>query len=121
MVKTLSHEIRHLIQGLKSTELRARGKQYADIGGKYKYGTAEEIEAYAQTFATHVIQTVPTEIILRIVLQSGKTEFFGANIMKADSSLTKYQELKNHPVVWRRFLKKVYEKLRDYVGSKEKS
>lgn len=143
VVKTLamliSHEVTHLIQTAKRSN-NAGIKSYA-VPSKYfgattqYFGSAEEIDAYAQSFVTDVVMSGKTREAVKFLKQGGKLIDFEdfdnfTTFLDEFQPMSNYQsikfiitDIKNAKTariktqIWRRFLKKIYEKLHDYSAN----
>lgn len=137
LVSTITHEITHLIQSLKSQHQLNAGKTYTPKTGSdtERYlGDNVEIDAFAQSTATHILLSGKrSNNVLGAIssalkmIRVGIGHIFGIDVIKDSGQYMQYQRefkiftnhindkpLKYKQIVWRRYNKKLVEKLLKY-------
>lgn len=137
LVSTITHEITHLIQSLKSQHQSGVGKIYTPRTGSEdeRYlGDNIEIDAFAQSTATHILLSGKrSNNVLEAInsalqmIRFGIGHIFGVDVIKDSGQYMQYQRefktftkhiddkpLKYKQIVWRRYNKKLVEKLLKY-------
>ena len=119
IVEVISHELNHLIQSLSAKDYSSKNNK---VEPEIKeFITQDEIDSYAQSFVTYLIQSKQTNIIDLIKqnklnnlpprakeLLDKYYNFF----MNPPNDITKQEKYKRK-VAYQRFLKKIVEKLQD--------
>ena len=122
MIDIITHETTHLIQSLRARDFTIHNKAVeAGLEGDL---STNEIDSYAQSFVSNIIQTDQVDQVLSI-LRSGNTQALSPHAKKLYTTyhdlflhqphdLTR-KEQKGRVSAWKRFNKRIYEKLQDYL------